>query len=380
MELATLRCPRCRSPLRRTGGGGRLACPGCGGAYPLIASTPILVPDPALYLRQSLLSLSDIRDRAASGILELERVRDDAAFAFRRPLMERAVAALRLHLEILDRQRDLLRAQTGPGALVAERLRRLRDRVASKLSPTAGTLAPPHTAYEFDNALEHLRTDWAGTPEGEAQIGAIQAAVTASIRAHLDPPSSRAIYLGAGLGRHAFDGGRLFSSVLAVELSFAAAALLAAARAGTVRFARLSWLGADREEDVVALHEAAVPPLPYAANVTYVVADALALPVADASVDAVISIFFTDVTPSSRLLPEVRRVLRPGGHFISTGPLLYHFKARAEQLTRAEMRYVLGRQGFDLEPAETTFALPCWEVPGSTQTVYRVWSFVATRR
>jgi SAM-dependent methyltransferase len=215
---------------------------------------------------------------------------------------------------------------------------------------------------------------------GEAQIAAIQETVTASIRAYLDPPSGRAIYLGAGLGRHAFDGGRLFSSVLAVELSFAAAALLAAARAGTVRFASLSWLGADGAEDVVALHEAAVPPPPYGANVAYVVADALALPVADASADAVISIFFTDVAPASRLLPEVRRVLRPGGRFISAGPLLYHFQARAEQLTRAEMRYVLGEQGFDLEPGETTFALPCWVVPGSSQVLYRVWSFVATRR
>jgi SAM-dependent methyltransferase len=205
-------------------------------------------------------------------------------------------------------------------------------------------------------------------------------AVEESVRRYMGSTPGRAVYLGAGLGRHAFDGAGLFASVVAVELSFVAAALLSAVRAGPLRFSTPNWHGATSADDLIQSHEAFFPPPPYGRGCTYVVGDALSLPVADASVDAVVSIFFSDVTPASKLLPEVKRVLRPGGRFINVGPLEYHFKGRAERFTREELRRVFEEvHGLRFEPGERSFELPYMVAPGTVRTLFRVWSYVATR-
>jgi SAM-dependent methyltransferase len=95
----------------------------------------------------------------------------------------------------------------------------------------------------------------------------------------------------------------------------------------------------------------------------------------------VVSIFFTDVIPLSKLLPEVRRVLRPGGRFISVGPLHYHFTDRAEWLTQEEVRYVFESvHEMAFESGDAVLEVPILDSPGSHRIIYCVWSFVATRR
>jgi SAM-dependent methyltransferase len=192
---------------------------------------------------------------------------------------------------------------------------------------------------------------------------------------------ARAVYLGAGLGRLAFEGGKHFSSVIAAELSFACAALFMAVRAGPVDFCWVNWKGAASERELVEVYRAAFPSENYGANIDYVIADALSLPIPDASLEAVVSIFFTDAIPLSRLLPEVRRVLRPGGRFISVGPLFYLFEDKAQWLTQEEVRFVVETtHEMAFESGDNVFEVPYMCHPGCIRMAYRVWSFVATRR
>jgi len=346
----------------------------------------VLVPEPGPYLNHSLLALSDARSDVLATLAELERVPKEPGLAFRRGLVERSAAALRMDLALLERLRAPLLEHTGRMERTVGAAHRFAERIVGRVLRSAGRRVPPSswtapkTGYGFEPALAYLRTDWGGTASGEEQIAAVNAAVAESVRRYCGPTPARAVYLGAGLARHAFDGGGLFSSVLAVELSFAAASLFAAVRAGPVRFSTQNWQGASTEEEILQLHQAVFPAPPYGANCRYAVGDALSLPVADTSVDAVVSIFFTDVIPASSLFPEVRRVLRPGGRFINIGPLEYHFKGRAERLTRDELRHVVEKvHGFRFEPDDRSFELPYMDSPGSVRTVFRVWSYVATR-
>jgi SAM-dependent methyltransferase len=183
------------------------------------------------------------------------------------------------------------------------------------------------------------------------------------------------------MGRLAFEGGKHFSSVIATELSFAEAALFTAVRAGPVDFCRMNWHGVASEPEYVQVYRAVFPSENYGSNIDYVIADAISLPIPDASLEAVVSIFFTDVIPLSRLLPEVRRVLRPGGRFISVGPLSYGFADKSEWLTQEEIRFVVqNMHEMTFESGDNVFEVPYMDHPGYRRTIYRVWRFVATRR
>jgi SAM-dependent methyltransferase len=324
-----------------------------------------------------------------AALSEIEQVGRSQASAFRRDLMGRVSSGLALNLGLLGQQEQALRAMRRPtlaravacGGIVRNRIIEKIAQLAG-LSPSRSFLDRPRSTigYHFEQALEYLWSDWAATSEGERQIATIQQVVSASIEKYCDR-GDRAVYLGAGLGRHAFEGGRQFSSVVATELSFACAALLTAIRAASVDFCMLHWQGAASERELVEVHRAIFPSEHYGTNVDYVIADALSLPIADASLAAVVSIFFTDVVPLSRLLPEVRRVLRPGGRFISVGPLEYHFKDRAEWLTQEEVRFVFESvHGMAFESEDGALEVPFMDCPGSRRTILRIWSFVATRR
>ncbi len=377
-------CPRCKRPLRGEAESGATDCPSCDVTFPRVHGLPILVNDPSAYLAGSYLALSRTRSQLVGAIAELEGLEADPALAYRHAVFRDVAGGLRTNLALLDAQRSRLRAVTAPLQRLAARASDVAARVSARVPvrrwPRLARF-PAHwpTGYNFDAALEYLRNDWSGTPEGAAQVAVLGGLLEESL-ARFCGPSSDAVYLGAGLGRHAFEGAKVLGSVLAVELSFAAADLMASVREAPVSFCMTNWHGAATAAEIVARHRATLlEPLPR--NAAYVVADSLRLPVADASVDAVVAVFFTDVVPAPTLLPEVRRVLRPRGVFLHLGPLHYHFKSRAYRLAQDELRHLLHhRYGFDVEQDDPTFELPYMDGPWSMRTVFRVWRFAARRR
>src|SRR5262249_21241769 len=342
---------------------------------------------PEMYLARSLVAVSSAIRGATATLSDIERVRRSNKSAFRRDLMGRAASGLELNLRLLREQEKTLRGRSGSVALTLARGEILCNRIVQKIAQLTGVPLSPsfrdsprwNIGYQFNNALHYLWSDWAGTPAGEHQIATIQRLVSASIRSYCEH-GGRAVYLGAGLGRHAFEGAKHFSSVVATELSFATGGLFMTVRAGPADFCMVRW-GALSERELVEVHRAVFPTEDYGTNVDYVIADARALPIPDASMEAVVSIFFTDIVPLSKLLPEVRRVLRPGGRFISVGPLAYQFTDKAEWLTQEEIRFVFESiHEMAFESGDTVVEVPYMDCPGSRRTIYRVWSFVATRR
>lgn len=382
-----MHCPKCRSALSDSRARD-VTCLGCGETYPIIGSIPVLVLNPELYLARSLVAASGARLRATAVISEVERVHRSEASAFRRDLMRLVSSGLAANLRLLEEQEQILSERVRPIARAIARGEIVSSRIVNKIARSMGASLSPSfrysllwpIGYRFDEALEYLWSDWAGTSEGERQITAIQRVVSKSIQRYCNR-GGQAVYLGAGLGRYAFEGGKHFSSVVATELSFAFAALFMAVRAGPVEFCRVNWRGVASERELVEVHRAVFPSQNYGSNIDYVIAEALSLPIADASLEAVVSIFFTDVIPLSRLLPEVRRVLRPGGRFISVGPLVYHFKDKAEWLTQEEMRFVIeSMHEMAFESGDSVLEVPYMDHPGSLRMIARIWSFVATRR
>lgn len=154
------------------------------------------------------------------------------------------------------------------------------------------------------------------------------------------------VVLGCGAGRMADELAKSSPNVVGVDLSLP---LLVAAR-----------LMEEHPMTVYAPHETNVrsaseiyPALELrrpAVGARLVAADALRLPFFDGSISALVSDYFTDVVPPTRLLKEARRVLEPGGIFVHFGPLGYSIlHDAAEMFSVEELRVLLRDVGFEQE-------------------------------
>jgi SAM-dependent methyltransferase len=341
-------CPQCRAALQ-PGTRGELAVLRCSGrhpdvAYPLVdGEVPLLLERPIHALARACLDLA---------------------------------AALREHDGWLRRLDDKLRASI-EGSATQARLQRLRsgeaanralfDRVYALLKRgltaedvlEAAALPASASSYgrDFNYLLAWLRRDFGGRPESERELATFEAALREELERHGHERGS-ALVLGAGLGRIAWGLRRAFPRVLAVDSSPAMAALFRLLSRGPLRFTELNLNNARVRADQAIDVEAALPPAPDGSRLEYAIADAAQLPVADRSQAAVVSLYFTDVVPLSRLGPELSRVLAPGGVFVHVGPLAYHFSDVDEQVAADELAQRLAGYGFDVtEPRVVTNTL-----------------------
>ena len=326
VDLDNLRCPQCRSVLVERPSLEGVACRRCRTAYPIVGVAPILVSDPTRYLCDSLAGISSTYEQIDTLIRELENLRCPGPFAFRRNLVDRAITGQRLNLALVLEQQHALLVGTTRWARTANRTRILQERVKNRLRRTTlrSLVGPPRDAdqvgYRFDAALSYLRVDWAGTPEGEAQVAAVREIVSANV-AKFCESRDRALYLGSGLGRHAFEGSGLFSRVTGVDLSYVAAALLAALRRHPVEF-EAEPAGrpppAQRPRGLIGQRFRRRSPRPVTSSSSWQTPPGS--PSLTTRKTPSCRSFLSDVVPLSQLMPEVKRVLRPGGRFISFGP------------------------------------------------------------
>jgi hypothetical protein len=63
---------------------------------------------------------------------------------------------------------------------------------------------------------------------------------------------------------------------------------------------------------------------------------------------SIFSVYFTDVVPLSRLLPEIWRLLEVGGTFVHVGPLGYHFDDVNEHLSAEALIERFRAAGFEV--------------------------------
>jgi SAM-dependent methyltransferase len=317
-----------------------LSCTACGEVYPLLlGELPVLAPQPARHL-----AVEAIRLRRDLSWFQQQRsllAAGERRFPRRAQTQERIRAALERTSDTFVEILAMLVSQVDSAAVVE---------VAAQPPQDTG-------AYGARRICSLLRRDFSGEPEGEEEVGSLVQAIHQELHAsHRD--GDRVLVLGCGAGRLAEELAASGSAVTAIDLS---SVLLSAALTLRTRPLDLCDVqtrnardAARQAESFTARHRPraapAAPAPSRAPKVRYAVADATAMPFADESWPVVVSVYFTDVVPLSKLLPEVWRVLQPRGHFIHAGPLGYHFDDPAEHLAADELLDALRFGGFDLGP------------------------------
>ncbi len=308
----------------------------------LLQRTHLALPAPQLCVAGVPVYLERAEERLAIQALELERAltrwrqqQQLAASATRRrpdraALMQNLAEAFAANVRLLDRVRACLLP-----ALSADAVLRVFEG------------APMDSAYGAEGLIAHLRRDWSHEPECEAELEGLLAATRGELQS-AGIRGGRALVLGAGLGRLAEEVAGMGFKTHAVELAAPLAIAAALVRKGPLEAYCIQTRNAYRALDQARRFEAhwvagdgrqAAQPL---------IADATALPHGNESVDVVISVYFTDVVPPKKLIPEIRRVLRRGGQFVHVGPLGYHAPDAADHLAADDLLDEFRLHGFQV--------------------------------
>lgn len=371
-ECLHLRCPMCLGVLLSSRDAVEcLTCGECGRRYPCLGGVPVLVAEPQRHMVRACIQIERHRRQQE---LEARTLADAAA---RSPERAEALAligrAIRENLVLNQALQNQILAQVTAADMLAGAVE----------VPSSGSdsLAP------YITALDYLRRDWCGEPQAEHELAVARNAVEPMLR-HQAPDHRRVLVLGAGAGRLAWDLAALFDEVCAVDLSVMMAHQFSTVCAGDTALwaidttscqhsgqlvrpliASLQAGGADRDAQRRRSQ-----------RISYVVADVARLPWSAHEFSAVVSAFFTDVTPLSQWLGEVRRVLAPKGAFVHFGPLEYHFRDRIHHLAADEVRRHFIDAGFDVageHSVQTTHLSPAATM---APRVYNCWVFGAIAR
>jgi carnosine N-methyltransferase len=188
--------------------------------------------------------------------------------------------------------------------------------------------------------------------------------------------------LGAGSGRTAWDLTEWIPQVTAVDQSWTMAGMFDRVTERSVHFLELRrsniW---QRDGRVLEWHSTPMvePSNKRRQRISFLVADAAALPFPDASLDAVFSIYFTDVMPIAKLAPEIARVLKPGGCMVHFGPLDYHFDDFSDCLSAEEVREALANHGLRVSKERRVPLGHLSAADEMLRTSYENWAFSAGR-
>jgi carnosine N-methyltransferase len=214
------------------------------------------------------------------------------------------------------------------------------------------------TGYLKDYA--YLRRDWSGSLRSERQLNTIRDTLERIVLSHLvDTQSS--LFLGAGVGRIAFELTDHFERVYATDKSFSMAWHYHKLKTNTISFYEINHKNIATVDEQVHLINAS--PLHVAEKnvvqrrldkLEYFISDALSLPFEDQTLSSVFSIYFSDVIALKLWLPEIKRVLKKDGVFVHFGPLDYFFEDVTEMLTCEEVRAVFEDNDFVILADEFT--------------------------
>ena len=320
-EFPDIVCVNCRSALASDPEATVLRCTGCTSEFPVVRDRlPLLVTDPAKYVAGERM----VHEHLSSHLVaSSDHYANLAAAGGRRAEIQAGIAAG------LTGNRELL------------------DRLSSLLPESDAVLDRYETALGMD-LFATLRRDWGGSPEAEAEVRVTVDALHGAVAASLPAAT---LLLGAGTGRVLADLAARLPGLVGIDYSFTMAAswlLLSMEREFTASHLLTGNFhrAADEMERFTARRDLA------AGDAPCLVADATDLPFLAGTFDAVISPYFTDLLPFSRLMPEVHRVLAPGGRFVHFGTFGYAFTGEDEYFALDEIPDALAGHGFEVERQE----------------------------
>jgi hypothetical protein len=338
-----LACPRCDAPLGEAGAAWR--CAGCEIDFPRIAGIPWLFAEPNA-------ALGEWRGRLHFSLQRLERERQNIAAALASSSLRPATRARLEGLERATRDHgERLRALLAPleleqHAASYETYLALRTRLPSDQGLT--------TYYA------NIHRDWCwGDTENDASFATLAAALH-------DAPPSRALVLGAGAGRLAYDLHMRAAAEVTVALDFNPLLSIVADSVTQGRAIELYEFPLAPRGDAAVLRTLSAP-APARGGLAFVLADAHRPPFRRAAFDTVVTPWLIDILPERFDLTcaRVNSLLSDGGRWLNFGSLSFHDTDPAARYGIDECRAALEENGFGADLRVEEHEIPYLSSPAS---------------
>jgi N2227-like protein len=319
-----LACPRCDAPLEEAGVAWR--CAGCEIEFPHVAGIPWLFAEPNA-------ALGEWRGRLHFSLQKLERERQHVAAALENAALRPATRARLEGLERTTRDHGTrLRALLAPLEL-------------EQHSASYETYLALRTRLPTDQGLttyySNIHRDWCwGDAENDASFATLAAALH-------DVPPTRALVLGSGAGRLAYDLHMRTTAAVTVALDFNPLLSIVADSVTQGRTTELYEFPIAPRGDAAVLRKLSAP-APSRAGLVFVLADAHRPPFRREAFDALVTPWLVDILPErfDVLCARVNALLGDGGRWLNFGSLSFHDSDPAARYGLDECRAALEENGF----------------------------------
>lgn len=300
-----------------------------------LSDVPIYIDNVDLYLAEAYFIYSRIHDEHSSQIQELKTLASNTLSKVRKQSIENIMNATADNLSNIQAIRSILKPN-----ITVDSMMNIRHHAKDSIN-----------SYLKD--YRYLRRDWTGDERSEKQLLSIKESLTEAISNIED--KRNALFLGAGVGRIAFDIADMFEEVYATDRSFSMAWHYYKLLSEDIIFYeinRKNVSASDKQVEQIVASLSHVKDMDYdtikkrASKIQYFVSDVLNLPLHDQSISCIFSIYFSDVIALRLWLPEIKRVLKAGGIFVHYGPLDYFFEDIREMLTCEEFRVMFEENDF----------------------------------
>jgi N2227-like protein len=357
--IAKLRCPRCSGRCS----GPPPCCTSCGFEYPSHGGIPCVVARPHELI-------DGWRARLHEALLTFENSRT------------RIVAELATH-EL--HQRTRARLETLHAGIAEHRARLSALLGEAGITPMARTRPEPDGVPGEDSITSYyhqIHRDWSWDDDGSHE----NAAALHEVAQLLDgtPPLGDTLVIGAGACRLPIDVHTRFGDATTIAIDINPLPMLVAHRvlAGE-RVALLELPVSPRDGDHVVVDRSLHAAGPVRPGFVQLFADGLDPPFADGSFDTVFTPWFIDQVPAdmAAFFPVVHRMLRPGGRWLDTGPLLYHPRhtQRIHRYAHDEVLALVELAGFRIDRRRRTPLVYMASPACSQGRIELVSTWVATR-
>lgn len=368
-NLLSIACLNCRNVVTLSSSPGLLTCPSCQHTYPVFDQIPILLQDPDS-------SLAAAHGQHQALIEEntkwLEKVRDAAGRQPNRAkLLDRAIQAYESNNRYLGERQAAIERQLPKSKI--EELQE-EDRLPRQ--------------YDLDEGIVFFHRDWCWSERAEAEIAKIVDTIR-DLVSDFAEDVDRVLVPGAGAGRFACELATVYDNCLAFDYSVHMAQIFYDLLDRNLTLYRINFRSNVVKTDDVVVEDKLSLDAPGSrriraqvetGNLSYIVTNALDLPLPGNSLSAIVCVYFIDIVPLKTHLNEIRRTLKPGGLFINLGPLRYMRGDVANMLSGEEILDLFTESRFDILAEDTVTNTQLTSSPVITSVLSHNFMFVARKR
>lgn len=360
-----LSCRTCSTPLHLVESPYKAYhCTACNELYPVVLDVPVLVKNPSAFLARTFIYNDNFIRYHEGKITEVAAIISSGQG--RAPHLLQLKTAMESNLGYLRSLQDAI----NPFLKKEE----LFDLLQSK-----------EEVSFYGGTLDYLKRDWTWGEDGERELKLIYDTLAGFVGKYPEHDRGKALVIGAGAGRTAWDLCKLYDEVYAVDSSFCLVSYFHALLRDNIRFYHVNDRNVYSVNDIAMPYEASLHP-PTAAvkpavagNMTFFAGYATKIFLPEASLNLVTSIYFTDILPFRDLLKEVSRLLKPGGLLMHFGPLGYHFANPENCFSAEEIKEILQANHFSIREEARVIASHTYSGVSMTMNVLNNWAFVAVK-